>query len=355
MAGKDLFKSALKSASRTNSSKVINKFGGFRGGGGVRYRKGQTLGGALFGVLFGILLLLGSPVVLWMAESQNTAKDFASAEQIESTVEASGYVTFQGTPVVDDPLVCGERAVNCLYYNLQNQELKTEQREYCGTPPQDARVLYETVVECDEDGNNCQQCYWIEEDVWKTITSETDYGTAKVGSYTVNFSDGALMLGLADETIMLSETERDVWSYFPVPTELRVAGDAVGNIVDGAEKTYVLSPYDYEGTLESLQMRDSMIKWALRAVTFVLLFLGFSLILGPISFLGHATRKIPLLGSLLKGGTKFLVGLVSFILAVICFVVLWLLVTVVKNIFLIIGLGLVIAAVVYILIRRKKE
>ncbi|MDP2625098.1 MAG: TMEM43 family protein [Candidatus Peregrinibacteria bacterium] len=324
---------------------------------GVRYRKGQTLGGAIMGVFVGIILVFASPFVLWQAESQDTAANFQSATQVDASTVTDGYVTFQDTPVVDESLSCVEGINECLYYELENQNLNTITEEQCGNVSSDARIQYETVLECDEDGNNCQQCYQVERDVWETVSSSEDYSKdVQVGAYTVEFNSAATMLGLEEHIIEYSDTERDVWTFFPVPNELRVAGDSNNGVVTGAvESTYVLSPYGYEQTLSELESRDAANKWMFRIITFVMLFIGFSSIFGPLSYFSHVMRKIPLVGPILKDAGKFIVGLISFLLAVVTFVVLWVVIALVKNIYIVIALLAVIIGVFVFLAKRKKD
>jgi uncharacterized protein YpmB len=343
---------AANSATQAGTSGIRTTSGGPTG---VRRRKGQTLGGAIAGVFIGIILILASPFILWKAENQHTAKDFQSALPIEATDDASGYVTFAATPEIDVPLTCGEQAAECLYYNVKEQMLTTVQEEQCGNISQDARIIEKTVLECDEDGLNCEQCYMVERDVWETQNEVSQYTDVTLGNYTVQFNDSAIMLGLEEETIMLSETERDVWTYFPLPNTLRVAGDVNGTTVSGAESTYVLSLYSYEQTISELEARDAANKWLFRIITFAMLFIGFSGILGPISYFTHVMRKIPLVGGVLKEGGSFLVGLVSFLLAVVSFLALWLIVSVIKNIVIVVLLIVIVLSGLGIYTYSKKD
>ena len=302
---------------------------GYRGP--VRIKKKQTLGGMIGGFLLGIVLILGSPVVLWMAESQHTSKDFQSATQVEVDNVMDGYVTFQGTPTLDKAATCLED--ECLYSNLSEEELVPRESEKCGTVKEDehTRILYETTLECDED-NNCKQCYQVEEDVWEAFNTTTEYGQATMGSYNVTFGAGAIMLGLAEKTIDLDKTHRDVWTTFPVPNELRVAGDSYGGEISGAEKAFILSSFNYAQTLTELQARDSANKWGLRIAAFFMLFIGFMGILGPLTYFSHLLRRLPIVGPFIKEGVGLVVALVAFVAAVIVFGVLWVVVTLVKNI-----------------------
>ncbi len=322
--------------------------------GGVRIKKTQTLLSSIVGVFIGVLLVLGSPVALWYAESQHTAEDFASATPVEASSGTDGYVSFTGAPNVASPLACVEGQKSCLYYLEENQELKTVTEEQCGDVSDDARIIAPTVLECDEDGN-CEQCYTVERDVWETQTQDEQYGSATVGAYTVNFSSDALMLGLEEETIDHTATTRDVWTTFPVPSALTVAGDSVGSVISSAEKTYVLSPFDAGMTLTKLQERDSTMGWALRAVTFAMLFIGFASIFGPLSYFSHLLRKIPIIGPFIKEATGLIVGLVSFILALATFAVLWILVSIIQNIFVLIAVLALLGAGFAVYMKMKKE
>lgn len=350
---KDLLSKGLSAASQGGSS-LNSMTGGVVAGRGVRMKKSQTLLGAIAGVFIGILLVLGSPVALWYAESQHTAEDFASATPVDTSSGTDGYVSFTGTPEVASPLACVEGQKSCLYYLEENQELKTITEEQCGDVSDDARIIAPTVLECDEDGN-CEQCYTVERDEWQTQTQDEQYGSATVGAYTVNFSSDALMLGLEENIIEQSATTRDVWTTFPVPTALTVAGDSIGSVISSAEKTYVLSPYDASLTLTKLQERDSTMGWALRAVTFAMLFIGFASIFGPISYFSHVLRKIPIIGSFIKEATGLIVGLVSFLLAIVTFAVLWVLVSIIQNVFVLIAVLALLGAGFAVYMKVKKE
>lgn len=344
---KDVMRSAASSATNSSNTSGITT-------GGVRIKKSQTLAGTIFGVFFGILLVLGSPVALWYAESQHTAEDFASATPVEASTATDGYVVFTGTPEVSAPLSCVEDQESCLYYLEENQELVTKQEEQCGTVSEDARIIEKTVTECDEDGN-CEQCYLVERDVWETQTSDEKYTGALVGAYSVEFNESALMLGLENATIDHTETTRDVWTYFPIPDELTVAGDSVSGTVASAEKTFVLSPYDQATTLVKLEERDSTIAWILRAVTFGMLFIGFASILGPLRYFSHLLRKIPVVGMFIKEATGLAVFLASLVLAIVLFGVLWVLVTLIQNLFVLIGAVALLGAGTVVYMKLKKE
>ena len=323
--------------------------------GGVRIKKSQSLAGTVIGVFVGVGLILAAPVVLWLAESQHTAKDFAGATPVEIDAAADGYVTFTGTPEVAAPLACVENEQSCLYYREENQELITKQEEQCGDVSDDARIIESTVLECDEDGGNCEQCYLVERDVWETQNSTEEFATVTVGAYEVTFSSLAVMLGLEEEIVDLTETTRNVWTIFPLPDQLTVAGDASGGKISSAQKTFVLSPYDKAQTLLELQTRDSTRAWGLRIAAFFMLFIGFGSIFGPLRYFSHLMRKLPIVGPFIKEATGLVVGGVSLLLAIVTFIVLWLLVLVIKNIVILLIVVALLGIAFAIYMKMKKE
>ncbi len=348
---KDLLSKAASSVSSQAGSSGIRMTSGATG---VRMKKSQTLIGAIVGVFLGIGLVLGSPVVLWYAESQHTAKDFQSATPVESSTATDGYVSFTGAPEVAAPFSCVEGKESCLYYLEENQELETIQEEQCGDVSEDARIIQKTVMECDEDGN-CEQCYQVERDVWKTKTQDQQYGTAVVGAYTVEFSAEAVMLGLESTTIDHTATTRDVWTTFPVPDQLTVAGDASNGKISSAETTYVLSPYDSAKTLSELESRDSSRAWMLRLITLAMLFVGFCSIFGPISYFSHLLRKLPIVGPFIKEATGLVVGAVSLLLTIVTFALIWVLVMFIKNIVVLLIVLALLGGGFMLYLKNKKE
>lgn len=292
------------------------------------------------GTFIGIALIIFSPLVLWQAESQHRAKDFAAAVQVEADDVQEGYVTFEGTVETEENLLCANDDA-CYYYNIDHQELVKIQEEQCGTT--DGEILYRTGQQCDDDGT-CEQCYMVEKEEWQTQSSESDYMSVKVGEYQVEVNGRGEMVGTKDATIMLSDTTRDVWYYMPAVDTLRVAGESRGGEVQGAgELTFVVSAYSYDQTLVELQARDDLNKWIFRLITFVMLVVGYGGVFGVLSYFSSLAGQIPIVGRFVKEGFGAIVGLITMVLATITFALEWVVIAFVKNIWIVAGLLAVIA------------
>lgn len=314
----------------------------------------QTLGGAILGTFIGIALIVGSPYVLWQAETQHRAKDFSAAIQVENTEVMDGYVTFEGTPSLaegESPLKCAD-AEDCYYYSLRHEQLEIFEEEQCGST--DGVILYQTGQQCDSDGN-CETCYMVEKEEWRMTSSETDFQMVNVGEYQVEMNNNSEMVGTKEKTIMLSDTLRDVWRYFPTVERLRVAGESRQGLVQGAgELTYVLSAYSYDQTLSELESRDATNKWIFRAITFGMLFMGFAGVFGILSYFSSLAGRLPLVGRFVKDGIGFVLGLVTLGLATATFALEWVIIALVKNIWIVIGILALaaIATAVYMATRK---
>lgn len=332
-------------------------------GGPVRRKRQPTLIESVLGMFVGIALVLGSPVAMWSAASQHTAKDFASGTVVAPASNETGYVIVSGTPKYADKKG-GEACYrdNCAFQTESRQELVTKTALECGDnvqPSETVRILGQNGVECD-DNNNCVPCYNIERDTWEEQSSVVTTYPVVVGSYTVNPSEKAIYFDTAEDTVdqgiskATGRKMRSVYKSFVMPSTLLVAGESDGDQIVMPEKlAYVLSSYDQAATLEKLKARDEANKWALRVVAFAMLAAGFAMIFGPLKWLGRQFRVIPVLGPIISEGSGLVIGLVSVVLAIPIWIVLLLLVAVLKTWWL--ALIVLLTLIAFIVFASKKN
>jgi|GEM_PF-1569165 len=307
------------------------------GTGPVRVKKGPGLIESIIGVFVGILLVLASPVAMWMAQSQHSAKDFATAKEISATDEATGYVVFRGEPEFKgDPDLC--YAGTCIWERMAEEEQVKEVKLECSNSIQESdtvKILRQNGSECDDDSGECVPCYDVERKVWKEQGSEEIVNLVTVGRYTISPKSATLFD--TKETIEDTGTSfttgnktRNVYTTFEMPDQLLVAGEVDGDkIVDG-EKPFVMSAFDREATLAKLKAADQQNMVILFVITFGMLFIGYSMILGPLTWMGRQLKWIPGFGRMLVQGSKSIIGLVAFLLAVVSWIIIWVAVVVLK-------------------------
>jgi hypothetical protein len=312
------------------------------GTGPVRMRKSPNIIQSLFGVLIGIALVFGSPLAMWWAQSQHTAEDFASALSVEAESSEAGYITFRGAPSFIDADGGAEcQFGDCIYQDESQQELVTTMDLVCGNSVKSTssmRVLEQNGSECDENGD-CVPCYDVEKDEWEEIVSIESYYDVMVGSYTVS-PEGATLLDTKERTVM-EETEyddfnfenekRSVFTYYPLPSNLLVAGYSDGSRVTSGEMVYVLSEFDSTITLQKLEARDSANQKLLWFVTFMMLLIGISLIFGPLAWMGRQMRFVPVIGPMLAKGSSAMIGAASLVLAIPLWIALFVIIVIIKS------------------------
>jgi hypothetical protein len=317
---------------------------------------------SIVGIFIGILLiLLLAPPLLWFAESQDSAKIFSFSKEVLPTSGAKGFIRTMDIAAADSPLPCYQNKVegNCLYYNYRQEELQFTAKDHCGQLSENQKVIEVRGQECHRDSNDeevCEQCYIVNESNWKTTVSERRFQPFTIGSFKVSDPDSAKVLGAEQYTNQIDETHREEMAYYKDSTRLLVAGSSDGMTIShgGNSKYLLVSSMDYQATYDTLKANDVMIGWILRIAAFVVLLIGYSMIFGPISVMSNYVRKIPMIGRFIDNAVGGVIFLVSMLLAIVHFTVLWMLIMIVKNIVVIAVLVLVIGLVFYFFTRNRK-
>jgi hypothetical protein len=146
-------------------------------------------------------------------------------------------------------------------------------------------------------------------------------------------------------------------NYFKDNMRLLVAGSSDGSTIShGGNKKYLLvSSRDYQSTYDTLKAQDRLIGWILRIVAFIILLVGYNMIFGPISVMSNFVRKIPFLGKWIDNAVGGIIFLVSLLLAIVHFIILWILIMIIKNIILIAVLVAAGIGIFYLYAHFKKN
>ena len=318
---------------------------------------------SIAGVFVGILIiLLLAPTVLWFAENQNTAKVFSFSKEVASTSGATGFIRTNDIANADSPITCYQNKVegNCLYYAYKLEELQYIVKDYCGTLRSNQQVIEKKGQKCYRDSNDeerCEQCYLVNESNWNVIQQENKFQSFSIGSFKVSYPDSARIIGAELYTKQIDATHRESMNYFKDNMRLLVAGNSDGlTISHGGNKKYLLvSSKDYQSTYDALKAQDRIIGWILRILTFVILLIGYNMIFGPISVMSNFVRKIPFLGKWIDNAVGGIIFLVSLLLAIVHFIILWILIMIIKNIILIAILVAVGIGIFYLYTHFKKS
>lgn len=352
-----------------------------RAPGTYRVRKEGGIFSTLLGALFGIVCVVFlSPVAAWYAESQHRAADFATASVVDASGTASGYVVVEGMVTNVDPLTCPVddsiddvtedevvEPTNCLYVATDNQTYTRTEKEVCGSPSQNQTILYQTTTECDADGTNCEPCYQVEEYNWASAGEKVvEVSDITLGNYSITPSEKGNYIGSKEMTVYdfkssatdpLEGDKRRVYEYMASDQDLLIAGDSEDNVITTAYegKPYVFSTLSYQGTLEELESQDNTTKWGLRILSLVLMVLGVVFIFGPLTLFTNVLKVIPGLGKHLDTGFDGVIKFVAALIGLVLWLVVWGVVLVVKNIWIVVIILAVIGVGVLVLVQKGKK
>lgn len=345
-----------------------------------RTRKEGGILSSLVGMLIGFaLVVIGSPLAAWYAESQHRAEDFSSATVVDAQSTQSGYIIIEDQPIVKEPLVCPTGKVEavdadttavseCLYVAKVDEEYSVEQKEQCGTLNSNQEQVAYLGEECDADGANCEPCYRVNEYTWKQISETAEYAKIGLGQYVItpsestNFIGGSEMVvydvaNLGTEANPEVSDSRFSYEYFPVSEQLLVAGDSENGKIKGAydKKPYVVSNYSYQGTLAELEAQDTGMKWGLRILSLVLMVFGAVLIVGPLTVFTNVFRFVPFVGKHVDKGVDAVISFFAALVGVAMWVVVYGLVLVLKNVWIILIVLGVLGFGIIMLVQRGKH
>ncbi len=334
----NLFNTLFPTSNRAVQMRGMQVAGGT---GPVRRKQAPNLLGSIFGVFIGLGMLVASPVAMWQAQSQDRAKEFVTAVQVEPTSGAVGYVVTEGVPAYATvgTEVAGKDCVDgeCLYQKAVNEEQFTRVELECSNnirESADLKILRQNGAECDSNGD-CVPCYDVEKKTWEEQMTDYALYPVTLGGFTVEPTQDAEYLELREKIIARDNSaagnpQRTVFSYMPLPSKLLVAGESDGKQITEGEEVFVLSAFGYDATLEKLEAIDRSNRIALYAITFMVVFVGLLLVFGPLAWLGSLSRFVPVVGPMLSRGSSSLVAVLAVVLAIPIWVLIFAAVTILK-------------------------
>ncbi len=329
----------------------------------MRMKRAPNILQSIMGAFFGVVLLIASPVAMWMAYEQNRAADFETAIVTQADVSAEGYILVEGAPSYGDES-SGVACVDgpCIYQKAVDQEQFTRVELECSNNVRESenlRILRQNGAECDSNGD-CVPCYDVEKKVWEEQKTDYTLYPVVVGSYVIEPSQQAEYIETREKTInrdvsLAGNPQRTIYTYFSMPTKLLVAGESDGETIREGEKTYVFSQFNQATTLEKLKTIDRTNRFALYGITFFVVFIGLALMLGPLAWFGSLARFIPVLGPMFARGSNTLVALLALLLAVPVWVIIFVAVTVLQVWWAAVLAIIAVGALVFWLIRRGQS
>lgn len=333
------------------------------------YNKFKNLGSSFIKVFWGILLVFGAMVLTYT--SVKSVKEYSKIVNSLKLVEIPAnetnavqnlklptdkLVEIQGKAIAQNPLTieykyCEANATsqtaekikekcmlpantpaksinNLLYYSVKyeryEQHLETEHETQTVTKP---------------DGQEYQETVETKKLVegWHTIKTDSKWTKFTIGGITIDPINAKTVLKyeeLTDRNVYIPNATPNFFEpdylekasaqvgdtritikYIPSNTTMLVVGKIRDNSISSINSdTFVISNYDKSALVRTLQQNEKTARWGMRILSWALYTFGFMLILGPILAL---LDFIPIVGSLGRGLTFIISGLISAILVAI--------------------------------------
>ncbi len=329
----------------------------------------------IFLLPLGLGLILYGPYFLWDAESQNRANDFSAAPLVSIESEETGHLTVKGLPESNESLLCpserDDSAEECVSISTTVREYSIEEVEQCSSN-RPSRAIENLAEKCDSDGENCKPCYLVEKEIWKQVSSNTEFAPFTIGNYKVPSAYEAELIGQKSfkvynaweesesdsflyEERTVSETNAEPgdretsYNYLSMDSELIVSGVANTSMEIGAgEKTFVISSLSEAETLGNLESKDTQSKWMLRALSMAMVVFGFIFIFNTVAAIPlMLVGIIPFLGKKLEEGISSVISFIAGAIGLVIWGLMWASVLLLKNIVALIVIGVVLVGAAF--------
>ncbi len=340
--------------------------------------------GKLALIPLGFIFIILSPIILWNAESQNRANDYNRAQSSQSV--QAGYLKIAGKIESDEDFSCPagskDASSQCVYSAFTTRRYTRSEKEECTSNTRSLKVIEKLERQQCDDKGNCTPCYLVEELEWDVVDSGKQFAQSNVGEFKLESIDSAIIIGSKSFTEFKtgaadalpasfpssSPSSRGsakvgdletVHEYIKSGTDVIVAAnsDSSGRLTKGSD-TFVVSTLSDADTAVKLAEQDASSATLLRVVSAAAMILGFMMIANGILGLPLGLLKVvPIFGDRIAKGINGVVNTLSLVLGVIAWIVAYIGVIILKNIFLVgIVLVLILAAgfaLIYMLNKRK--
>lgn len=336
--------------------------------------------GKLALIPLGFIFIILSPIILWNAESQNRANDYNRAHSTQSP--QAGYLKVAGKIESADDFACPagskDASSQCIYSAFTTRRYSRSEKEECTSNTRSLKVIEKLERQQCDDKGNCTPCYLVEELNWEVVDSGKQFAQSKIGEFKLESIDNAIILGSKSFTEFKTGAAGTLPASFPSSrgsakvgdletvheyiksgTDVIIAAnsDSSGRLTKGGD-TFVVSTLSDADTAVKLAEQDASSATLLRVVSAAVMIFGFMMIANGILGLPLGLLKVvPIFGDRIAKGINGAVNTLSLVLGVVAWIVAYIGVIILKNIFLVgIVLVLIIAigfGLIYMLNKRK--
>jgi len=286
----------------------------------------RGLSASIKGIATGILLIIVSFVLVYYAANQTKHSEIMKALPLQSPDEVqsvNGMVKIHGVPSYSAYVKAPNTDKKVLYYTMTTEEYAIREITVTETETVDGKTVENTYVEYKPE--------------WQTVSTETDWGTFKIGQVEIsntkssklentttefykNTEDLEFNKYLSDEDLVdVPQKRRITVTGVNFDDELIITGEISNNTIasGGETNTYFISNKS-EAQMQTDQASDEQRSfWIMIGVAWFLMTTGFTMLLGPIT---KILDIIPGVGGLVNGLLFIIFGIISAILILLAYI-----------------------------------
>ena len=322
---------------------------------------------SIIGAIAGfVLFFIVAPFIMFKSEFQYLLENFSKAKIVDPKVKQEGFIAIFGKSKVKKPEMMSKTPL--LYQSYIKEKLEITTKIVCGSDAEKENVekISPAPDKCrkvivSENGKDiektvCEKCFNAKVREWKEVERYLKTPELSIESYQVKPNEKTLYKG----EIQSKENKiNEKGNEYREKIEYIVADEkeilAVGNAKNGeinSGNPFVISTKNFGETREIIANEQKTWVLILKVLGFLAFAIGMYLILAPIPALINIFGSIPFIGGIfggLSGVTGFLVLIVAVISAIVMSIVLTIVFKIARavtdNIFVIIGLTVIIGLV----------
>ncbi|MBD3330520.1 hypothetical protein GF354_03235 [Candidatus Peregrinibacteria bacterium] len=281
----------------------------------------RELSQSVKGIATGILFIIISFVMIWFFANQKEHSKVIDALPLQTPEEVqgvNGMVKIHGVPDYSNVLVAPNTETDVLFYTLTKEDYAVREVEKTRTITEDGQEIRETYIEY--------------EPSWKTTETRTEWSDFKMGPIGIVPNSAHLQVNteklyeytedleyneyLATEDLVeIPQKRRTTVTGVDADQEIIVVGtNSNDKISSGEEGTFFISNKSDSEFVQDQVSKERTTFWIMVAVSWFLMTMGFTMLLGPIT---KILNILPGVGSLVNSLLFIIFGIVS---AVIIFV-----------------------------------
>lgn len=285
----------------------------------------RELSASIKGIATGIIMIIIGFVMIWFFANQVEHSKTIAGLQLQTPSEVmgtSGMVKIHDFPVYDNVMVAPYTEKEVLYYTTQKEDYAIREKKSTKTIVRDGQEVRQEIID------------YVPE--WRTVSSETKWSDFRLGDIKINPGKAKLQMSTSqfftetvdvtydntkaeDQLVDVPQKMRTTVTGVPKEDEIIAVGMISNNLIATGDEdgTYFLSNKSEQVLIADQTSNEQKSFWIMVFISWFLMTMGFTMILGPIT---KILNIIPGVGGLVSGLLFIVFGILSAIIIALGYV-----------------------------------